>query len=161
MTNMIGKFLFLPLFNKIFFFPKIRQIEEEKKLSKSGPSSKANFSQFYKNQQSLLLLPSSLALVQPATNNSRSNATTVEPKIKIKKKPKQKLAPIKSQSYQESFEESSCSVIHSQPICTKGEFKDEESNQDVLDMIEKVQSNGFDDQRYKQPCSIPTGSSVS
>ncbi len=28
-------------------------------------------------------------------------------------------------------------------------------------MIEKIQSNGFDDQRYKQPYSIPAGSSVS
>lgn len=97
--------------------------------------------------------------MQPASSNSR-NTPIVEPKIKIKKKSKQKLSPIKSQD-QANLKESS-SGSHSQPILKKkGEFKDEESNQDVLDMIEKVQSNGFDDQRYKQPCSIPTGSSVS
>lgn len=44
---------------------------------------------------------------------------------------------------------------------TDEQEEDEESKRDVLDMIEKVQSNGFDDQRYKQPCNIPAGSSVS
>jgi len=82
----------------------------------------------------------------------------VEPKIKIKKKPKVKL---NNQSTSSVDESTSNSIYPAVSPSTKIHFQDEESNRDVLDMIEKVQSNGFDDQRYKQPCNISAGSSVS
>ncbi len=150
------------------------QIDEkacEKESTKSQPkiisdettikSTKSNFSQFYKNQQSLLLLPSSLAASSIALATPRSISsitTTVEPKIKIKKKTKVKQNNISNSSADETASNSSNLVVSP---TSKIHFQDEESNRDVLDMIEKVQSNGFDDQRYKQPCSIPAGSSVS
>lgn len=89
----------------------------------------------------------------------------MDSKIKIKKKSKVKLNLQSSGNTTEASElGNSTDYLNSnqqRPLLTDEQVQDEESKRDVLDMIEKVQSNGFDDQRYKQPCNIPAGSSVS
>ena len=67
-----------------------------------------------------------LSLLNASTKLSGSSSFSIEPKIKIKRK-------------------------KTKPNGKKSEYSliEDQSEKDVFDMIEKVQSNGFDDQRYK------------
>ncbi len=92
----------------------------------------------------------------------------VEPKIKIKKKKqnstkKNQITIINNcslQSIETTAKTTTSKEKEYQPEVQEDDREDD-TNKHVFDMIEKVQSNGFDDQRYKQPYSIPSGSSVS